>query len=316
MKKLLLGLVVGAIVILTIFGSVVLAARDGLAQQIVPPGPTAIIAAITPTPTDTPSPTIAATPASSLEPSISPTPVSTSTATPTWTPSPTVCPIPINWAAYRVTSFDTLELIAQRFSTTVDELVRGNCLPDRSVRFGQLIYVPSTLPLPTPTPCGPPPLFWVPYVVRPGDTLSALSIRFNVPLVVLMRANCLTLTSILRIGQTIYVPPLPPTPTPTPTLVPPTFTFTPTPITLTPTDTPTPTPTTPASTITDTPAPTATTVSPPGTGTPTPTDTLTPVPTPTNTLTPIPTDTPAPPTDTPAPTATLLSAASPSPVAP
>ena len=68
------------------------------------------------------------------EPSPSPTPART--PTPTRTPAPT-------YRTYVVQNGDTLSRIAQRFKTTVDELVRLNGLRDASViRPGQQLLIP------------------------------------------------------------------------------------------------------------------------------------------------------------------------------
>lgn len=44
------------------------------------------------------------------------------------------------------------------------------------------------------------------YVVRPGDTLSAIAARFGTTAAALAAANGLTLTSLLKIGETLLVP--------------------------------------------------------------------------------------------------------------
>lgn len=181
---------------------------------------------------------------------------------------------------------------------------------------------------PTATPCTPyRPEGWVTYMIQPGDTLSALSLRSNVSVATLMRVNCLS-SSLIYSGFRLYgpsaiIPTATPTltatplPTETPTLTP-TATLT---VTVTPTLTPTatlpvesPTPTTTATataetaTATPTPTPTATlpvesptstatttaeaaTVTPTPTATPTttPTETAVPEESPTSTMTPTPT---------------------------
>jgi len=157
-----------------------------------------------------------------------------------------------------------------------------------------------------------PPVGWVVYTVRSGDTLASISQAAGVTVAELREANCLETSLSIWVGQELYVPnrissfPSPfPTSTSRPTLTnTPTALPTDTPI---PTDTSTPLPTdTPVSTLTsptDTPIPTHTSTPLP-TDTPEPTDTSTPLPTdtpiPTHTPPPMPTDTFTPlPTDTP-----------------
>jgi len=54
------------------------------------------------------------------------------------------CPAtPPNWIAYTVESGDSLGLLAQQTSSTIDELVQGNCLSNPDELFvGQMIYLP------------------------------------------------------------------------------------------------------------------------------------------------------------------------------
>lgn len=72
------------------------------------------------------------------------------------------------------------------------------------------------LPDPTPTP--------VVYVVRPGDSLSAIALRFGVPTEKLVEANGIENPNLIEVGQKLVVPG--PTSAPTPT-APPTITPTP-----------------------------------------------------------------------------------------
>lgn len=89
--------------------------------------------------------------------------------------------------------------------------------------------LPAARPTDTATPCGPPPT-WVPYIVKPGDTLFKLSLQFRTSVAQIQLANCLTDAEI-KYGQRLFVPFVPaPTPSATPA-------STPTPF---PTDTPVP----------------------------------------------------------------------------
>lgn len=115
----------------------------------------------------------------------------------------------------------------------------------------------------------PPPTDWVPYTVKPTDSIFRLSIIYGVSVEELQSANCLGESTYLRSGQEIFVPPLPtdtpepartatPSPSPTPTVFyvtftptsteksqpprPPKPTNTPPPPTPKPTNTPNPTP--------------------------------------------------------------------------
>lgn len=121
--------------------------------------------AVLPLPTTTPSPR-ATTPAPA-SPTATPTQTATATATVTATPTataavsatpqgtpspmPTPTPQPSPFSEYLVQAGDTLSSIAQRFGTTVDEIVRINGLASQEVIIdvGQKLLVPTA---PTPTP--------------------------------------------------------------------------------------------------------------------------------------------------------------------
>ncbi|HZY45019.1 MAG TPA: LysM peptidoglycan-binding domain-containing protein [Anaerolineae bacterium] len=294
-KQLLEGLAIGAIVIFTLAGAVLLSTRNTIAlpntspTPIVPATPSATAA-----PINTPGPTINA---ATHAPTVTQSATATSTGTSTPTPAPTRCPPPIGWQPYTVGSFDTLFLIAQKFNVDPNMLSRANCLSNYAVTVGQTIYVPSTLPTATTAPCYPP-YYWAIYSVQPGDTLTAIAARYNISVYQLWRANCLA-SSFIYVGQLLRVPPIMIYPTATPTFIP---SATPT---ATPTNTPTPS-ITPSATSTVTPTPSATSVPTIGSS-PTPTDTSTPTPTDTTVPpSPTPTDTPTTIPPSPTDTATLV----------
>jgi LysM repeat protein len=252
LRQALLGIFIALASIGLILGgfSLSLAEENGITQ------PTA-----TQTLMPTLSPTLPPLTVATDSPTVSPSLTSTLafTFTPTWTssmsPSPTNCPPRAGWISYIVQSGDTLPKIATRYRSSVAELQQANCLLTVEVLPGMLIYVP---PLPTQTPisCGRP-SGWVVYIVQPGDTLYRLSVAFGIGVGDLQQANCMGNSTLLRVGQTLYVPPWA-TRTPSPTfLVFPTYTPIPT---NTPeygldTDTPTEFPT---SEPTEPPVPTAT----------------------------------------------------------
>jgi LysM repeat protein len=74
----------------------------------------------------------------------------------------------------------------------------------------------------TSIPCQTP-LSWVPYVVQPGDTLYHLSVAYGVTTAQLQQANCMGSSTFLKVGQTLFVPPVQPQPT---IVLPPTYTST------------------------------------------------------------------------------------------
>lgn len=145
---------------------------------------------------------------------------------------------------YVVQRGDTLTAIALRFGTTVTAIARLNGLLNPSfIYVGQRLQIPGAQP-PTPPPCGT----W--YTVQPGDTLSALALRYGTSVWLIVSVNNLPNPNRIYVGQRLFMipcdnPPSAPPPTATPTVTP-TSTVTPTPTTtttVTSTATPTPIPT-------------------------------------------------------------------------
>jgi LysM repeat protein len=215
-------------------------------------------------------------------------PTHTYTLTPTFQPPPAECPPPAGWVARLVQPGETLLAVARAQMTTVEALMRGNCLEDQAILPGSILYVPYLLATDTPTFLIPPvsstpkkvaqdeascerPSGWVIYVVRSGDTLYHIAMMSGTTVSALQKANCLGSSTTIHTGQQLWVPYLPPTFTPTRTVY----------------QHPT---TTPVRRVTSTPVPPTYTPVPP---------THTPLP-PTNTPRP-PTDTPEPPPPTPIP---------------
>jgi len=317
-RQLLGGVVVTIISVGMLLGGFLLSGLDSSSVRLPPtrvgailvPSPTPYLPTVTSTFSSTPSPAVFASPSPSATSTTVP-PVSvpslTAVAPPPLIPS---CPQPPGWFVYTVQPGDTLAGLAWRYGITALALKEANCLSALAIHPGQQVFLPPAVyASPTPWSCGPP-LGWVVYIVRSGDTLFSLSMRFGVGIEAIRRANCLP-DYVIRSGQALYLPPLPPTPIPVPTFLPtstptgtPVSSPTPTPIpTQLPTSTPSPVPTgyptLPATpTLTGTPAQTPT-------YTPTPTET--PGPTSTSTFTPTPTPTQAPTsTYTPTPTPTKL----------
>jgi LysM repeat protein len=131
-------------------------------------------------------------------------PAPTPTLTASLPPPPTSCPAPQGWIAYQVQPSDNLEDLAESYQVSVEELAQANCLVGTELPVGAVLYVPP-IPTATPVPCGPPD-DWVRYTVRPGDTLYAIARARNTKVSELQKANCLTST-LLRVGQLLYVPP-------------------------------------------------------------------------------------------------------------
>jgi len=107
---------------------------------------------------------------------------------------------------YRIRSGDTLSSIAARYHTTVAKLVALNHLPGS----GDLIFAGAALKVPAPAPKAKPTPVWktvtTTYVVKPGDSLYAISARLHVSPKVIAKRNHLPRSLIVILGQHLAIP--------------------------------------------------------------------------------------------------------------
>ncbi|MCI0555065.1 MAG: LysM peptidoglycan-binding domain-containing protein [Anaerolineae bacterium] len=171
------------------------------------------------------------------EPTIEVTPSETGTITPTATEISTQTPIPTETPLppfdYTVRDGDTCGGIAVAFEVSVQSIVILNNLPTTCIiSVNQVLKIPY----PTPTPAPPPTEIpneatqtaeaceKVPYTVQSNDTLSSISLNYNVPQDAIKFYNGLSTDNVF-IGQTLLIPLCArfatPGPTPTATLPPP-----------------------------------------------------------------------------------------------
>lgn len=108
--------------------------------------------------TASPDVTVISIPTSTLDPDRdTPTPT---TRVRTSTPDDEVCDIPEDWVAYTVQPSDSLYSIAMSYGETSDSILEANCLGNRTVKEGEVIYLPPVTPrassdsadLPSPVP--------------------------------------------------------------------------------------------------------------------------------------------------------------------
>jgi LysM repeat protein len=111
--------------------------------------------------------------------------------------------------SYRVRDGDTVSSIAARSGSSVRAVLAANNLrPTGIVRPGQLLVLPSLSPAPqprttrTPRPAARP----VVHVVRPGDTVLAIALRYRIPQSAMLRANRLPDADLIRPGQKLVLP--------------------------------------------------------------------------------------------------------------
>lgn len=171
-------------------------------------------ATVTPTITQTTTATLTPTP---------PSPTATSTPEPTPTP-----------LTYTVQLGDTCGLIAFNFKVSIQSIVLLNNLPaDCSTLFeNQKLLIPQPTPTATPFPTSTlspaeateAACTKFEHTVQENDTLSGISLNYNVPADAIREYNGLV-NDVVRFGQVLIIPlcrqNAPPGPSPTPTLPPP-----------------------------------------------------------------------------------------------
>lgn len=113
---------------------------------------------------------------------------------------PSMCPP--GTFSYTVRAGDTFFLLAQRFNTTVEAIMRANPGVDPNrLQIGQVICIPSGG---TPTPTCPPGS--VHYTVKAGDTFFKLAARFGTTVEAIARANPGVDPNNLQVGQRLCIP--------------------------------------------------------------------------------------------------------------
>lgn len=118
-------------------------------------------------------------------------------------------------STYLVKPGDTLFRIALNFGVTVDELVKANNIANPNLIYvGQELQIPDGTPT-TPTATPPPSSTPTPnpspapggtYIVKPGDTLFRIALRFGTTVAAIAQANHLTNTNIIYVGQVLIIP--------------------------------------------------------------------------------------------------------------
>lgn len=111
--------------------------------------------------------------------------------------------------SYRVRDGDTVSTIAARSGSSVRAILAANNLrPTGIIKPGQLLVLPSLSPSPNPrqTPRPRPNTRPVVHVVRLGDTVLAVALRYRLPLASVLQANRLRVTDAIRPGQKLVLP--------------------------------------------------------------------------------------------------------------
>ncbi|WP_367139642.1 LysM peptidoglycan-binding domain-containing protein [Saccharothrix sp. HUAS TT1] len=120
------------------------------------------------------------------------------TAPPQPGPAPQPVPTPGGWVPYSVKAGENLSVLAARFGTSVDELVRVNAIRDRN-----LIYPTQVLMVPGGTGGGDGSF---PHRINPGETLSELAARFGTSVDAIVALNGIPDRDYVRTGDWISIP--------------------------------------------------------------------------------------------------------------
>jgi peptidoglycan DL-endopeptidase LytF len=105
---------------------------------------------------------------------------------------------------YAVKSGDNLSLIAKRFEITVDAIRTANKLTSDVLQIGQALTIPDGLHARSQTEINS--ITYTTHTVGSGDNIWDLSVRYGIPQAELLRANHLTTSSMLSIGQKLKIP--------------------------------------------------------------------------------------------------------------
>ncbi len=94
---------------------------------------------------------------------------------------------------------DTFESIANKYGVTVRELVMAN---PQLLRVGERLKIPPAVAIPQESASPGPKT----YIVKPGDTLTSIAIKFNTTIAALVAANQIDNPNNIIVGQTLIIP--------------------------------------------------------------------------------------------------------------
>ncbi|MEM7112019.1 MAG: LysM peptidoglycan-binding domain-containing protein [Chloroflexota bacterium] len=108
---------------------------------------------------------------------------------------------------YTVQQGDTLAAIARRFNSNIQTLIQRNNIANPNLIYsGQQIIIPDANSNSAPPPSVPPSQDTQQYTVQPGDTLAAISRRFNVSVLAIVQANNITNPNLIFVGRVLTIP--------------------------------------------------------------------------------------------------------------
>jgi LysM repeat protein len=105
---------------------------------------------------------------------------------------------------YNVKSGDSLSVIAKRFGVSVEGIRAANHLNSDLLQVGQALTIPDGLN--APPQAGTNTITYTTHTIAPGENIWDLSVRYGVPQAELLKANNLTMSSMLSVGQVLKIP--------------------------------------------------------------------------------------------------------------
>ncbi len=111
---------------------------------------------------------------------------------------------------YTVRLGDTLSKIARAFGVSASAIIRANGITNPDLLYvGQRLVIPGAsaggTPAPAPTPTAQPAGDKV-YIVKAGDTLGQIALRYGTTAAAIARANNLTSPDLIRVGMRLVIP--------------------------------------------------------------------------------------------------------------
>ncbi len=111
--------------------------------------------------------------------------------------------------SHTVQSSDSLQSIASKYGITLNDLVNANpqlVQPGATLSIPPSAVAPSSTPgtpaPPTPAPAGP----RATYAVQPGDTLTAIAIKYGTTVAAIASANNISNPNLIQVGQVLNIP--------------------------------------------------------------------------------------------------------------
>jgi len=109
------------------------------------------------------------------------------------------------YSTYTVQKGDTYWTVSNKFNVNFTELLKINGANDKSyLNIGQVIKIPSVKT--SSTPSTEPYVTYKDYTVQKGDTSWSIAEKYKIPVNDLMKANNITSSTVLNIGQNLRIP--------------------------------------------------------------------------------------------------------------